>query len=447
MTMWMAWTLGVSMLIGIAAALAARVAAFVGAPRRFVWAFAIFISAIGPLLLPARGLALPWQSLVRSSAASERSPTQLAALPMLASAATLTREAYDWSTIAHRLDPWIVAAWALWSATLLVVLARALADVRHRSTSWTTVESEVGRVFIAMEDGPAVVGWLHPRIVIPTWALVADASTRGLILCHELEHRRAGDTRLLLFADLFRRAFPWNGALWWMANQLRLAVEVDCDARVVRSTGTAHSYGVMLLDVSNRVGRALPLAASTLAVRSDLERRLAELGAPRRPIAISIPYAVLAMVVLTTAAWTPRPGFPVRARSAVAADSDLTRVGYLHRKQTAAGIFLDSSDINHSARVFSEVFRNIRGLKISPTGDARTNVITSVSGGCAQVFVDGAPWQPSAAGDIDDFVNPVQMLAVEVYQPPNAPQQFAQAADERCASLVVWTQTIRRRRR
>jgi beta-lactamase regulating signal transducer with metallopeptidase domain len=451
----MAWTLAVSLLLAVGAALVARIASHFGHGRRFVWTVTMLVAAGAPVLLPPRALSLPWRSSPPLSSLGERAAAPGTQGPALAaSSAIADRSSVDWVALARRTDAWIALAWAAWSSVLLLSLARAVAQLRRRSASWTTTDTEVGTVFVATADGPAVVGWLHPRIVVPSWALTEDAPARALILRHELEHLRSGDTRLLLLSELVRRVFPWNAVLWWMAYRLRLAVEMDCDARVVGESGTAHAYGRLLLALSERLENErlgeVPLATSPLTTRFDLEHRLRALGAERRrrPVVASIPYAVIALVVLTTAAWTPRPGFPARVRMTAAVDSDLVRIGYVQRKQTATGVFLDSSDIDRQARRFSDAFRSVPGLTVSPSGDGRTNVIMTADAGagCVSAYVDGVPWQPSAPGDIDDFVNPAKLIAAELYQPSNRPGQFVHPDGPRCASLVVWTSAIRRRR-
>ena len=39
---------------------------------------------------------------------------------------------------------------------------------------------------------------------------------------------------------------PWNLALWWQLRRLRLAVEMDCDNRVVAALGDPNPYGCFL---------------------------------------------------------------------------------------------------------------------------------------------------------------------------------------------------------
>ena len=199
MTIWMAWTLAVSILLAFSAMLITRVAFYFGIARRFIWAVAMLAAAAAPLLLPPRPLSLPWRSSSRVFSIDAR----VAAQPVdmrtsTASSAATNQSGIDWSAVSRRADPWIAGAWALWSCVLLISLARSVAQLRRRRVAWKQVETEIGPVFVADDDGPAVVGWLRPRIVIPSWVLAEDSSTQTLMLRHELEHLRAGDTRLLL---------------------------------------------------------------------------------------------------------------------------------------------------------------------------------------------------------------------------------------------------------
>ena len=153
MTIWMAWTLGVSVLLALSAVLITRVASYFGLARRFVWIGAMIVAAAAPLLLPARTLSIPWQG------SSRRLFTDVASFTQPAAAAThdpLSRDqsAIDWSAVIRRGDPWIAGAWVVWSCVLLISLARAVAQLQRRRASWTTVDTEVGPVLVGAEEGP-----------------------------------------------------------------------------------------------------------------------------------------------------------------------------------------------------------------------------------------------------------------------------------------------------
>ena len=130
-------------------------------------------------------------------------------------------------------------------------------------------------------------------------------------------------------------------------------------------------------------------------------------------------------------------------RVEAAQDKALAAVGYLERKSAGFGTFLDGNQINHQSMMFSDVMRTVAGLKVVPSGDGRTSVVTdsrSASNGCVNYFVDGQRWTTMTPGDIDDFVRPNEMVAAEVYHGSSTPPQFQVAGQSSCASVVVWTQ-------
>ncbi len=66
--------------------------------------------------------------------------------------------------------------------------------------------------------------------------------TRAIALAHEREHIMARDRLLSLFALVLLIVMPWNPALHWQVRRLRLAIEVDCDARVVYQRRTISCF-------------------------------------------------------------------------------------------------------------------------------------------------------------------------------------------------------------
>ena len=129
-------------------------------------------------------------------------------------------------------------------------------------------------------------------------------------------------------------------------------------------------------------------------------------------------------------------------RVEAAQDKALSEVGYLERKQTGMGYYMDGKQINHESLSFSDVMRMAPGLRISPLGDGRTYVITdsrSASNGCVNFYVDGTLWQTMTPGDIDDYVRPQELVAVEVYHGSQTPPQFTTPGQSSCAAIVAWT--------
>jgi beta-lactamase regulating signal transducer with metallopeptidase domain len=116
--------------------------------------------------------------------------------------------------------------------------------------------------------------------LIPRWVLALPGTQRQYVLRHEDEHRRSHDARLLFVASLPLILMPWNLAMWWQLRRLCLAVEMDCDNRVVSGLGDATAYGELLLKVAQAGSRGPRLQPALLGGVGTLERRLTALLAP-----------------------------------------------------------------------------------------------------------------------------------------------------------------------
>jgi hypothetical protein len=53
--------------------------------------------------------------------------------------------------------------------------------------------------------------------------------------------------------------------------------------------------------------------------------------------------------------------------------------------------------------------------------------------------VDGTRWKEMKPGDIDDYVRPDEVVAVEVYNPETAPAQFETPGQTKCVDVIIWT--------
>ncbi|HZD85671.1 MAG TPA: M56 family metallopeptidase, partial [Gemmatimonadaceae bacterium] len=135
-------------------------------------------------------------------------------------------------------------------------------------------------VVVTEAIGPATVGFFRSRVLVPRWVLALPGSQRQYVLRHEEEHRRAHDARLLFVASLPLILMPWNLAMWWQLRRLCLAVEMDCDNRVVSGLGDARAYGELLLKVALAGSRGPRLQPALLGGVGTLERRLTLLLAP-----------------------------------------------------------------------------------------------------------------------------------------------------------------------
>ena len=308
---WMAYALLLSALIGSAAWALDRGAGALRKPRRFVWAAAIAASLVLPVAvasLPRATTALPQAAplVAQRGGAAVSTP---AAGPAAAAPRSSVLSAV-WSRVAT-FDVPLVVLWAAASGLLGLGLLRAAVRLARGARSWSPSVVDGAAVLVAPDVGPAVVRLLSGlKVVLPTWAMEADVASRSLMLRHEMEHRRARDPDLAIAATLALVAVPWNLALWWQVRRLQIAVETDCDRRVMQAGADAHAYGALLLRVGARMSRGAWLAASAFAeTPSLLERRIKAMTsrAPRKPVLqAALAGGGFALIVLS-AAMMPQP--------------------------------------------------------------------------------------------------------------------------------------------
>ena len=122
--------------------------------------------------------------------------------------------------------------------------------------------------------GPAVVGLLRPRIVVPRWVTMAIPRHQSAVIAHEQSHLDARDPQLFTFALALLVFMPWNLPLWWQLRRLRYAIEVDCDARVLAGGLDAAHYGETLIAVGERQSAYVGAVAAMSESRSFLEQRI-----------------------------------------------------------------------------------------------------------------------------------------------------------------------------
>lgn len=164
--------------------------------------------------------------------------------------------------------------WFLSSALVALALAASAVQISYRRRRWPLRLLNAACVGIAPNTGPAVVGLLRPTIVIPRWVLAEEPGEQALILAHERSHLEARDPLLLTAALTALVVMPWNVALWWQVHRLRHAIEVDCDARVLRSGHDTQTYGEALINAAQRRSNFVGAVAAMAESRTLLETRI-----------------------------------------------------------------------------------------------------------------------------------------------------------------------------
>lgn len=260
---WMLYAVLVGVLVAISAAALDRVAAALGRPRRFVWLAAIVAMVAWPVIASVAPRA-------SGSLATTLAPFTVTVGPM-----PFVAGAAHGSGLAPTDDRILVGLWVIASLVLLARIAAATRALQRARAQWKPGSVDGTAVRMSDDVGPAVVGVRRLDVVVPEWVLSFDASLRALVLRHEEEHRSARDPWLLYGGALAVALMPWSPALWYAARRLRLAVELDCDARVLRAHPARDRYGMLILAIAQRRSASLPHAAAMLSEpTSQLERRI-----------------------------------------------------------------------------------------------------------------------------------------------------------------------------
>jgi len=295
----------VGTLLGVVGLLVERVlpATF---PRRWVWCVIIPISIFLPGIYRARHTVtvIEVQQAVQPPLGNAFGTGSLAALNPAWWAHT---ESYD-STIER---VWLTASamLLLWGLASAWRVSRA-SSPSHTRRGGNRGPTLVDGVPVVVTDslGPATVGLWRSRVLVPRWVLAMPGAQRKYVLRHEEEHRRSNDARLLFVASLPLLLMPWNLAMWWLLRRLCLAIEMDCDNRVVSALGDAPAYGELLLKVAQASSRGPRLQPAFLGGVGTLERRLTALLAPtplRHLQRFLLP--AVAIGLLFVVAWMPHP--------------------------------------------------------------------------------------------------------------------------------------------
>jgi hypothetical protein len=301
---WIIYALAVALLFGVAALASERAAHLWRWSTRWVWTGALAASVLLPLALLSQPAALPAPDLARAQV-QRPAPAYAAAAGKIASQWVAAKTA----PATARADSWLKPAWMALSATVLLTLVASALMLAARQRRWRTARIGGVEVLVAPDAGPAVVGLLRPRIVVPLWLTQAPARQQALVLAHEQAHLAARDPQLLCLALLALVAMPWNLPLWWQLRRLRHAIEVDCDARVLAAGYDRQHYGEALIDVCARQSGLLGSALAMAESRSFLEQRIRIMvstpGRWHKPAAVAL--AVLAFGTAAMAAQLAQP--------------------------------------------------------------------------------------------------------------------------------------------
>ena len=295
---WFLYSMVIANLLGLAAVAGESALRGSGRAARWVWVVALTASVILPVMAWS-GVSLRSVPSMPESVMIPLAPIALVQLETVAGNTPDLSDALGWAWLAGSL------------ATVAFALLSWL-SVRRERRGWQRRRIDGVRVMVTRDRGPAVYGVRHAEILLPEWALRLESRVRRLMLLHEGEHARAGDTRLVVLGLGVVAAAPWNLPLWWQFRRLREAIELDCDARVLRRAPDARRYGALLLEVGWR--RSAPVLGVALAEPvSLLERRIRLITARAKSVSGRrvVSLGGLALLLVAVAVCTRDPMAPV----------------------------------------------------------------------------------------------------------------------------------------
>lgn len=280
---WLLYALAWGCAVSVAALALEAAANAMRWPGRWIW----LVAGLVTVGLPLRAALLPSSAGEGPPAVLDlRPPEARAPTEAQASAGTLPAAQLSGAPTSSRLRllaskpvPGAGAVWLLASLSVLLAAAAGQGALSWKARRWRTDGPGGRTVLVSADVGPAVVGVLRPRVVLPSWALELDEASLEVVVRHEKAHVAAGDTRLLALFMLVVAAAPWIPWLWWQLRRLRASMESDCDRRAAGVDPAA--YCRVLALVAAR-GRQAVRFAPVAGVAGSLERRVRLLLLPSR---------------------------------------------------------------------------------------------------------------------------------------------------------------------
>ena len=230
-------------------------------------------------LLMALPVATGWLAY-RAPSATAAGPIAVAITPAGDGAARANaKPAIDW---AARFEPW---ALPLWSAGVLFFSLRLVWGcwrVSAMRRGGRPAETEIMTIIAALAnrmglsrtvrvltaalpDGPSVVGWVRPVLLLPP-AAVLGLSPEQLeaVLAHELAHIRRYDHLVNAAQTLVETLLFYHPAVWWTSARIREERELCCDDMAVKACGDALCFARALTKLERlRVVAPAPALGST----------------------------------------------------------------------------------------------------------------------------------------------------------------------------------------
>jgi beta-lactamase regulating signal transducer with metallopeptidase domain len=273
MLSWMFYAIVVSLMMGLAALALERSAQIRRRPARWLWGACMVASLAIPFIPSRVSVQIPEATQADRTTSSEiLTPPQTTAVET--SRFTLPTIGTDQTPLSNGVSTLLDWTWRMASMALALVILASAAHLSWRRRRWDRGHMAATAVYISKDCGPAVVGFLRPHIVVPRWLTKSSPTEQELVIAHERSHLGAYDTQLLTIAVCLLACMPWNPMLWWQLRRLRLAIEIDCDARVLSLGHPVARYSETLIAIGERQSTTYAMTMAGYGSKSFLEQRI-----------------------------------------------------------------------------------------------------------------------------------------------------------------------------
>lgn len=306
----------VGLLLTLAATLFERPLRNRARATRAVWLGILVGALVWPVTVAMLGRAAT-PEVARSNAGALASP-RFDAAPVPAVAAPILSPVLRLPAIVSPSATFDLAARRVAIVSPLVLLALFLIDLARIGRArrrWQPDVIDGVPVLLSVDFGPAIVGVVNPRIVVPAWTRALPPEQRALLLAHESEHLASHDSRWLGVAFLAVVIAPWNIGFWWLLRRFRLAIEVDCDRRVLLRGHDLEEYGNLLIEIGRHRAGHTVFAAGFAERRSMLRTRIDRMTAAAGVTRAGRAWRIAAGMALVLAACSIGPARADRERT------------------------------------------------------------------------------------------------------------------------------------
>jgi beta-lactamase regulating signal transducer with metallopeptidase domain len=209
-----------------------------------------------------------------------------------------------------------------------------------------------GQVFHARrrDVGPALVGALAPRLVLPADFLQRfSPEEQVVVVAHERVHQSGGDAQINLMVAAVRALLWFHPLVHIGAGLLRMDQELACDETVIARYPTARRLYAGAMLKTQLAGAPAPLGCHWLTGgKHELRNRITHLtrtpGRPRRLLGATL--AALLAVGGGAAAWAAQPAAGARSPSVSTSVRNLIAAIQDGRNTDAVALIEAGTDVN-----------------------------------------------------------------------------------------------------